>query len=145
MSRLEVRLEEGRSEFRPGAEVKGTAHWNLDAPARRLDLRLCWFTRGLGITEARVIETITVDRPQPDGSQAFRFRLPEAPQSYIGALSSLFWAIELVALPTQECAHAAFAVSAFGHPFLLAPAPGPQDEETEEDEEFEDAETDDEQ
>lgn len=123
MSRLEIRLEEGRTAFRPGAELRGTAGWQLDSAARKIELRLCWFTRGLGIPEARVISTVSVDRPDMDGSQSFTFRLPEAPLSYMGTLSALFWAVELVVLPSQECAHAVFCLAYTGHPIPLMPLP----------------------
>ena len=121
MSQLKIRLEEDRTSFRPDAELRGTASWHLDSAARKIELRLCWFTQGVAIPEARVIETVPVDYPNRDGSESFAFRLPDAPLSYMGALSSLFWAVELVVLPTQECAHAAFCLSHAGHPILLAP------------------------
>jgi hypothetical protein len=121
MSQLQVRLQDNA--FRPGAALSGTAEWHLDSPARNIELRLCWFTQGLGIPEARVIETVRVDRPAPDASQSFTFPLPESPLSYLGALSSLFWAVELVVLPSQECAHAAFCLSHTGHPIPLMPHP----------------------
>jgi hypothetical protein len=129
MSQLQVRLEENRSAFSPGGEVRGTAVWHLDAPTRKLELRLCWFTRGQGIPEARVIETVSINRPDMDASQSFTFRLPDSPLSYLGVLSSLFWAVELVVLPSQECANAMFYLSHTGAPIPLMPI---QDEEEEE-------------
>jgi hypothetical protein len=66
---------------------------------------------------------VSLDSPGQDGSQKFNFRLPDAPFSYLGAFSSLFWAVELVVLPTQECAQATFSLSPAGHPILLAPLP----------------------
>jgi hypothetical protein len=125
MSHLQVRFQDNRSAFRPSAELRGSASWNLDSPARKIELRLCWFTKGVGIPEARVIDTVSVDRPAKDASQSFSFRLPESPLSYLGALSSLFWAVELVVLPSQECAHAVFCLSHIGHPIpLMPPADG---------------------
>jgi hypothetical protein len=123
MSQLEVRLEEDRSAFRPGSELRGTASWHLDAAVRKIELRLCWFTQGPGIQEARVVATVCLERTDKDASQSFRFRLPEAPLSYIGALSALFWAVEMIVIPSQECAHAVFCLSHIGGPVLLAPLP----------------------
>jgi hypothetical protein len=121
MSQLQVRLEDGRSGFRPGAELRGTASWHLDAAVRKIELRLCWFTQGIGIAEAGIIETVSIDRPDRDGGQSFAFRLPESPLSYTGALSALWWAVELVVLPSQECAHIVFCLSPTGHPIPLVP------------------------
>jgi hypothetical protein len=64
---------------------------------------------------------VTVDHPVNDASRSFTFRLPESPLSYMGALSSLFWAVELVVVPSQECAHAVFCLSHTGHPIPLIP------------------------
>jgi hypothetical protein len=129
MSQLQVRLKDERPAFCPGDELRGLAFWHLDSVAWKIELRLCWFTRGVGIPEARVIATESIDHPDLDSSRSFAFRLPEAPLSYIGALSSLFWAVELVVLPSQECARAIFSLSHTGGPMPLIPA-----EEDEEDE-----------
>ena len=129
MSQLQVQFEENRSEFKPCSQLRGTADWHLDSAARRIELRLCWFTRGIGIPEARVVETVSIERPDKDAKQSFAFRLPQGPLSYIGGLSSLFWAVEMVALPTQECAHTVFCLSQIGHPIILAPPPDPGEEQ----------------
>jgi len=123
MSQLQVHLDADRPGFHPGGELRGAANWQLDSAARKLELRLCWFTKGIGIPEVRVIETMSVDHPALDGRQSFAFRLPEAPLSYLGALSALWWAVELVVLPSQECTHMAFCLSPIAHPIPLMPLP----------------------
>jgi len=122
MSKPQVQFHENASAFSPGDQARGTASWHLDSQPRAIEIRLCWLTQGIGIPEAHVIETVSIEHPALDGTQSFAFRLPEGPLSYLGALSAVVWAVEVVVLPSQQCARAVFCVSHTGHPLLLGQA-----------------------
>src|SRR5690349_6644515 len=101
MSPLHVQFHENACAFSPGGHVRGTASWHLDSQPHTIELRLCWFTKGIGIPEAHLIERLSIEGPALDGTQKFVFRLPHGPLSYFGALSALVWAVEVVVLPSQ--------------------------------------------
>ena len=54
------------------------------------------------VPEVRVVQTVRYDAPLAQEQRSFEFVLPAAPYSYAGALATLSWAIELVAIPEKE-------------------------------------------
>ena len=102
MTELTIATSEDRTAYQPGEEVMGDVHWKLDKPEGVLELRLFWFTRGKGVEDAGVVETVRFDRPQQEETRTFRFRLPDSPYSFSGKLISLVWALELVAEPAKD-------------------------------------------
>jgi hypothetical protein len=104
MSQLNINVIEEKSAFEPGEELTGSASWQLERGARSVELRLFWFTRGRGIEDAAVVQTIRFENPLNEETRSFSFRLPEAPYSFVGQLISLVWALELIVEPSKEVA-----------------------------------------
>lgn len=119
MSWLSVSLDEGKSAFRPGEVVRGTASWSLDAPPEGVEVRLVWFTAGKGDRDVGVVATEPCLVPAGEGRQNFAFTLPDGPYSFSGTLVSLLWAVEVVALPGADGARAELTVSPTGQEIVL--------------------------
>jgi len=114
MSDLKIELKEDCAGFEPGTEVDGRVSWSLDKPARALELRLFWFTRGKGTEDAGVVATQRFEQPLPQETRSFRFELPKAPYSFSGNLISLTWALELIAYPSKEVVRREFILAPGG-------------------------------
>ena len=71
--------------------------WTLDAPIDMLEARLFWHTVGRGLEDVSLVESQSIESPKPRDKRTFTFTLPEGPYSFTGALTSLQWAVELVA------------------------------------------------
>lgn len=99
MSELHIETEGGRSVYRPGETVAGVARWRCDDEPRSVEVRLGWYTRGKGTTDAAIVDSITERRPMRTGEAAFRFTLPQSPWSFSGKLITLTWTLELVLEP----------------------------------------------
>jgi len=119
VSWLKVELDEGRTSFRPGEVVRGTASWSLEAPPAAVEVRLIWFTQGKGDRDVGLVETVPCPAPGAEGRQAFAFSLPDGPYSFSGTLVSLLWAVEVVALPASDAALAELVMSPSGREILL--------------------------
>lgn len=104
MSRLDISIAGGSAWVRPGDPVNGEVTWRLDDDAEALELRLFWFTEGKGTRDVEVVEELRIDAPGRDGRRSFSFATPEGPYSFSGTLITLRWALELVALPSEETA-----------------------------------------
>ena len=102
MNRLEVTTGSGETWVRPGDTLTGTATWELDDEPEAVEVRLFWFTSGKGTRDVVVVDRRRIERPERHGSRAFRFQLPEGPVSFTGKLITLSWAVELVALPSED-------------------------------------------
>ncbi len=111
MDKLSLALHDDKAAFAPRATVRGTAHWNLDANPRHLELSLFWYTTGKGTRDVGVIETYRLDEPGASGSKDFSFTLPEGPYSFSGKLISLIWALELTGSPGSETIRREITVS----------------------------------
>jgi hypothetical protein len=99
---LRIILDDKRTTFRAGEDIRGRAEWSLDAPAKSVAVHLCWFTRGKGTTDTEVVQQRTFE-PAPTGQGTFSFRAPDQPYSFSGQLISLIWAVELVVDPGDHC------------------------------------------
>jgi hypothetical protein len=104
MSQLRINLTDEKSAFEPREELTGSASWQLDRSTRNLELRLFWFTRGRGIEDAALVQTVRFENPLNEETRSFSFRLPDAPYSFVGQLISLVWALELIVEPSKELA-----------------------------------------
>jgi hypothetical protein len=102
MSVLRLALEPPRTWCRPGERVAGRASWHPDGTTQALEVRLFWHTRGTGIPDVVIVGCLRVERPAVAGERDFAFDLPPAPYSFSGRLITLGWALELVALPSEE-------------------------------------------
>jgi len=119
MSALKILLREDRTRFRPGETMDGVAGWQLDQPAKSLELRLFWFTKGKGTEDMQIVQTVRFETPQNDEARRFSLKLPDMPFSFSGQLVSLIWALELVVIPGDLMTRLEIVVSPTGEEILL--------------------------
>ncbi len=96
MSTLDIEIENGRSAFKPGEEIRGKVKWEFPEPTQTLELSLFWRTQGKGTQDVGVTSTITFDNPGGFDQRDFRLKAPDGPYSFSGKLISIIWALELV-------------------------------------------------
>ena len=101
---LTLATSDGRTWYKPGETIEGRAEWYLEDGEEALELRLFWHTRGKGTRDVGIVETLRIEKPGGSGHRSFAFRVPEGPYSFSGVLITLAWAIEAVALPSEETA-----------------------------------------
>jgi hypothetical protein len=118
---IDIRIEGGRSAFRPGESVTGEASWTLDRNPASVELRLFWFTRGRGTEDIEIVNTLKFENPRQADRRPFQLRLPESPYSFSGKLTSLIWAIEVVAQPGGTAGRAELVISPSLAEILLHP------------------------
>jgi hypothetical protein len=112
-------LRQNRTTFAPGDEIAGAANWELDAPPKSAEVRLCWFTRGKGSEDAAIVETIAFDDPQAGDTRTFSFEAPAAPYSFSGTLISVIWAVELLLQPGDQFERIEITIAPDGEEVLL--------------------------
>lgn len=109
-----LEIEDGQRVFAPGAEVAGSARWELPEDPRRVEVRLGWHTEGKGDRDEDVVARDTLDAPGRQDWRPFRLRLPDGPYSFSGKLIRLTWSLDLVAEPFGELARIDLVVSPTG-------------------------------
>lgn len=100
--RLELALDGGRTACEPGARVTGVAAWSAPMAPRGMELRLSWALHGKGGRDYKIADTIPLPNPAAAERRRFLLTLPAGPYSFRGALLTLEWTLELVALPGEE-------------------------------------------
>jgi len=128
MSHMTVEARDGRTAFEPGGTVEGTAAWSLDGAPGGVSLHLCWYTRGKGTEDVRVVERVRLEGAGREDRRDFRFALPRTPWSFSGTLVSVCWAVELVVEPGPESTRLEITVAPGGKEVVL-PADVPQKDE----------------
>jgi len=123
VERISIETAGGQTAFEPGGEVRGQIEWELTSQAKRIEVRLFWYTRGKGTTDAQVVKIHRLDAMTPHGREPFRFVLPEEPYSFSGKLISLVWAIEAIADPGQRTARLELVVAPEGKEIQLQSVP----------------------
>lgn len=111
---LDIQIHSGRTGFIPGEEIVGVASWELPQPARHIELQLFWTTRGKGIVDSEIVESVHFENPAAKAEHPFRLRLPGGPYSFSGTLVSLQWGIRLIAEPGGDQAQVPIIVSPSG-------------------------------
>jgi len=111
MNDLRIDIPGGRVSFQPLEEVAGTIAWALEEPPRSLELRLLWMTRGRGIVDSEVVQSMCLETPPAAGDRPFRFRLPDWPYSLAGKLVTVQWALQLLAASPPQQAQVNLIVS----------------------------------
>ncbi len=101
---LDLALDGDAPAFEPGGRVAGMASWRAEQAPQAVEVRLFWYTKGKGDQDLAVVDTVVLDSPSATDRRSFSFRLPPAPPSFRGELVELVWAIEVVALPSEEAA-----------------------------------------
>ncbi len=119
MSRLDIRLDQGKLTYAPGEELVGTVAWQLETVPESLSLRLFWATSGKAEAEVSLVETVPIEGAGMVGEREFRCRLPAGPLSFSGQLISLSWALELVAEPGSHTRRLEILLSEIGREIRL--------------------------
>lgn len=112
--KLELTLDGGRTAWEPLARVAGVAAWSSPVAPRGMELRLSWALRGKGGRDYKIAHTIALPHPAAVERRSFLLTLPAGPYSFRGALLSLDWTLELVALPGEEKARLDMVVAPGG-------------------------------
>jgi hypothetical protein len=102
MSTLAIHVPESRTAFEPGEQLNLKVEWELDEDAESVELRAVWRTMGKGDADIGVAHTVQFDLPSRRETRQASFELPRAPHSFSGKLISLVWALELIALPSED-------------------------------------------
>jgi hypothetical protein len=123
MNSLHIKTDGDQTTFSPGIEISGTATWQLDQSPAQIELRLFWFTSGMGNEDIGIHQTISFDHASRQDSRPFRFQLPAAPCSFDGQLTTLNWALELVAGSGKEVARLEIIIAPDGTPPKLERLP----------------------
>ena len=121
--RISIETEGGRLAFSPGEELRGRVEWELERAAKRIEVRLFWYTRGKGTTDVQVVKIDRVDAPTQRGHHDFRFVLPDEPFSFSGRLISLVWALEAIAEPGERTTRLDLVVAPGGKEIVLPAVP----------------------
>jgi hypothetical protein len=99
---LRLTLDDEHAAFSPGARVTGVASWSAPRVPRGIELRLSWALTGKGGRDYKIADTFPLPNPTAAERRHFLLTLPDAPYSFRGALLTLSWTLELVALPGEE-------------------------------------------
>lgn len=79
--------------------------------AEAIVVRLFWMTSGAAPCQIGIVDSCKIERPNPNGTSSFEFRLPDGPWSFEGRLLGLAWAVEAIVFPTMQHATAIFTMS----------------------------------
>ena len=123
MERISIETANGRTDFEPVAEVRGQVEWELMTAARRMEVRLFWYTRGKGTTDVQVVKAQHFDVAGTSGRRPFKFVLPHEPYSFSGKLISLLWALEAVVQPGERSQRLELVVAPGGKEVQLGTEP----------------------
>lgn len=122
MNELQIGTVGNQTTYRPGEEITGGAGWSLDRQPDSVEVRLFWHTDGKGTRDVGVAGTISFEHSQQKEARQFKFVAPAAPVSFSGKLISVIWSLELVALPSNDCARLDLVISPTGHEIILREA-----------------------
>ncbi|HEX4966271.1 MAG TPA: hypothetical protein VF173_36015 [Thermoanaerobaculia bacterium] len=120
MDRIQVETRNGTA-FAPGEIVEGTVSWQLQVPARTVELRLFWYTTGKGDQDVGVVSTYPFPEPGLSDHRGFNISLPLGPYSFSGALISLVWALEVVVEPGGRAGRTEIVISPTRQEIVLRP------------------------
>lgn len=110
MTTFRIVLKEALPAFRPFEDLEGHVEWEGPDVPEPADLRLVWTIPG---EEPEIAGTELIDLQNAQGSRPFRFKLPDRPCSFEGALFSIQWHVE-VSRHDEPLARVAFILSPTG-------------------------------
>ena len=93
---FQLRSVTGKTTFSPGEAISLEADWLLAEHVDGLEVRLFWYTAGIGTQDSETVATVEICDPALNGRQTVGFVAPQHPYSYSGKLISIQWAAELV-------------------------------------------------
>lgn len=93
----EIGVKLARANYLPGERLEGQAAWQFPKPPKTVAIRLFWWTTGKGTRDVSVVSEQKVASPQAAQLVEFAFDLPAEPYSFMGALVTLQWCVEVVA------------------------------------------------
>ena len=96
MNKAEIRIEGEKPRFKPGDLLKGYSTWTPELQVENAEIRLFWFTEGLGTQDIGIADVVKLPEPITSNHFPFEFSLPDHPYSMDGNLFSISWALELV-------------------------------------------------
>jgi hypothetical protein len=132
MNHVELKIEDGRTQFEPGAQVVVVASWDLEEPPDSLEVRLLWKTEGKGTSDEDVVEQLPLDHPGQHDSVRLGIQVPYSPYSFSGKLVSLSWWLELTAEPSRISDRVQIVIAPGSREIdLHAELPSPRDEAAE--------------
>jgi hypothetical protein len=112
---LELQLDDAQASFEPGARLTGVASWKGGRPPTGMALELSWLASGWGGHDLKIVDTVPLASPLPAERRPFIITLPEGPFTFQGALITLAWKLELVALPGYEKSSVALTIGPGRH------------------------------
>lgn len=89
-----IEIELDHFHHQPFQMLSGKVRVTGPVKAKKLELRIFWFTRGRGDEEAEIVHRQSIDPNQ--ALSDFAWQLPSQPYSFAGQLITLAWAVELV-------------------------------------------------
>lgn len=123
MSSISVETVDGRTAFEPGEEIDVDVAWSLDEAPAALELRVVWNTAGKGTSDVRVACAERIHEPSASEQRRLTLQLPRSPYSFSGKLVSILWALEAVALPTEESTRLEIVIAPAGEEVRLDEMP----------------------
>jgi hypothetical protein len=120
MSSLALATYGNKIKYRPGEEVSGKALCIFDEEPEAVEIRLFWYTEGKGSQDVEIVDVVRIDSPGTRREVEFKFTFPRQPYSFSGKLISLVWAVEAVALPSEQTERLGITVSPTGREISLA-------------------------
>ncbi|MBM4153069.1 MAG: hypothetical protein FJ220_06075 [Kiritimatiellaceae bacterium] len=98
MKQLEVSLDQEKVAYLPGETLQGQVAWSLDKiPTKGIDVRLVWYTKGMGTSDVGVVSETVIAVHREQGKERFSFSMPPGPYSFSGNLITLQWLVEAFA------------------------------------------------
>lgn len=107
--------------FAPGDTLAFTVKRYADSRPGPLTVRLGWFTKGRTASDSAIVWSETPADFVPDSDRTFTVRLPASPWSYVGALASLEWRLEVIDRKKHPLVAVRLVVAPGGEPMILRP------------------------
>jgi hypothetical protein len=120
MSNFEIRIEDNKTNFRPGEEIRGSVLWSFDNTTSPLELSLFWRTEGKGTQDVGIAETISIETTGASGQKDFKFTAPAGPYSFSGKLISIIWALELATTKGNDSLRKEITISPTGQKIICS-------------------------
>ena len=114
MESFRIEFGTASESFEVGQEIAGRVSWQLVDEPKEVHVRLFWYTKGKGTQDVRIVSEEVFTHPGMSGERPFSFTAPNGPYGFSGKLISLIWAIEVIALPSQESKRREFIISSDG-------------------------------